>query len=148
MRCASFGVRTSPSALEACIKVSDCVTRVHLSPAALPEGERPFPPLVLTDRPLASFYTGGINCYSLPTKLRLALLHERPDSLLCLLAAEQRLHQLAFDLQPLRQRHVHAPVHGKLYGTYRPHGAGGQPLRVPQRLFLQPIGREQPVENT
>src|SRR5215204_3325896 len=118
MRCACFGASASPSCSEAWIRLLDCVT---------------IPPL-----PSAA---------ALPTKLRLALLHERGDALSCVLALEQRLHERALGLQALLQRPLDPTVHRELYGTYCLARASRELLGVPAGLLLQIVGWEEPVED-
>src|SRR5215208_4003884 len=95
----------------------------------------------------ASILHDSANCYSLPTKLRLPLLHERRDALLGFLATEQGLHQFAFDLQALPQRPVYAPVDSELDRADRLDRAGGKAFGVLQGLLFQLVGGEQPVED-
>src|SRR5215211_334710 len=97
--------------------------------------------------PCTGLYLTGANCYSLLTKLRLALLHERGDALFSVLAVEQRLHQRALGLEAFVQRPLDPAIHRELYG---PDGLGrtaSQILCVLASLLFQRVCREQPVED-
>src|SRR5215210_168435 len=103
-------------------------------------------PLARTDDPTTLFYTSGTNCYSLPTKLRLAFLHERGEAFLGVLALEYRLQERALGLQPLVEWTLDPAVHRELYGTDGLRRAARELLRVLSRLLFQAVRREQPIE--